>query len=106
MVDYLEGIDYNFVEVNNTTGFKILTGEFAGVIYTYEDISISDAPGIDQAILSFNFTIVDPVDHINENFFDLEFKTVIGDILMAVLIKNNAENDIESEQTYIEESSL
>ena len=106
MIDYLEGIDYNFVEVNGTTGFKILTGRFAGVIYTYADISVSDAPDVDEAVLSFNFTVVDPVDHINENFFDFEFKTVIGDILMAVLLKNDAENNVESEQTYIKEPSL
>ena len=108
MIDYKENIDYNFVEVNGSFGLKILTGEFAGVIYQYENITVQDAPETepDSAVLGFGFVVVDPVNIINEKFFDLEFKTIIGDILLSILQKNNseeAENDVEFEQIDFEE---
>ena len=107
MVDYKEEIDYNFVEVNGQTGIKIQTGKFTDVIFMYHDISVQEAPEVsDEAVLSFGFTIVDTASQLNEEFFDLEFKTVIGDILMSILAKSVEEtvgDDFEFKQTDLEE---
>ncbi len=108
MVDYLEDIDYTFVEVNGTTGFKLLNGEFDGVIYTLSNIAFSDAgDGEDlPAVLSFNFDVIDQAGHTEEEFSTIEFKDIIGDILMSIFNKSATENTIESEQSYIKESSI
>ena len=82
MVDYIEDLDYNILEVNGLTGFKILTGKYSGVIYTYSNILVEDVPDGQEAVVRFEFSVVDPVDLVNEEFFDYEFKTIIGDILM------------------------
>lgn len=106
MVYYNEGLDYNFIEVNGYAGVKILTDPFEGVMYTYSNVSISDAEGVsDNAILSFNLNVVDSAGYTEEEFSTVEFKEKIGDILMSILQKS-AENKIESKQTDFEESSL
>ena len=110
MVDYKEDIDYTFIEVNNVSGIKILTGEFIGVIYTYSNVSISeDEKNLTKEnlppVLSFNFDVVDFASIIEEDIYTLEFKDKIGDILMSILTKS-MENTVEPEPSYIEELTL
>jgi hypothetical protein len=106
MIDYLEDIGYNFIEVNGYAGIKILTSPFEDVIYTYSNVHISEANETSEdAVLSFNFNVIDQAGYTEEEFFTADFKTKIGDILMSILQKS-AENTIESEQTDFEKSSL
>jgi hypothetical protein len=108
VIDYKEGIGYNFIEVNGTPGFKILEGNFEDVCYTYSNVSVSESPENDEdlpAVLTFNFDVVDNAGYTDEEFKTVDFKNKIGDILLSVL-QNNMENAIEPEQTYFEEPSL
>ena len=108
-LNYIEDRDYAFVEVNGASGLKILSGDYIGVVYQYHNVAMQDAPDTsDTAVLSFEFVVVDAKDHDNEKFFDNEFKTVIGDILMSILYDRakREEDDLEFEQIDIEESEL
>jgi len=101
MVDYKENIDYNFVEVNGAAGLKISSGQYENVIYTYSNVSISEAKDeiTDEdlpAMLSFNFDVVDTSGYTDEELYTVEFKNKIGDILMSILTKS-VENIIEHE---------
>jgi hypothetical protein len=106
MVDYKEEIDYNFIEVNGFAGIKIAEVPFKGVIYTYSNVSIAEAEGTsEEAVLSFNFDVIDLAGCTEEEIHTVEFKSKIGDILLSIL-QNSVENKVESEQTNFEESSL
>jgi hypothetical protein len=108
-LNYIEDRDYVFVEVNGAPGLKILSGDYIDVAYQYHNVTMQDAPDTsDTAVLSFEFVVVDVADHHNGKFFDNEFKTVIGDILMSILCDRakREEDDLEFEQIDIEESEL
>lgn len=110
MIDYIEDLDYNFIEVNGTAGLKILRGEFEGVLYTYSNVYVTEASEEETdedfpAVLSFNFDIVDSANYSEEELATLEFRNKIGDILLSI-IQQSVENTVESEQTYFEEPSL
>ena len=68
MVDYKENIDYNFIEINGAVGIKIISGEFEGIMYTYSNVSFSEAKdeNTDEdlpAMLSFNYDVVDSIGY-------------------------------------------
>jgi hypothetical protein len=106
MLYYKEEIDYNFIEVNGFAGVKILDVPFKDVIYTYSNVSISEADEIsEEAILTFNFDIVDQAGYTEEEFVTADFKTKIGDILLSI-IQKNVENTVEFEQADFEKPSL
>jgi len=110
MIDFVEGIGYNFIEINGVPGLKILGGEFADVTYTYSDVSMSENADADTneelpAMLSFNFDVDDFAGHTENEFETYEFKNKIGDILLSIL-KQSVENNIGPEQIDSEESAL
>jgi len=90
MIDIKEGIDYNFVERTESElySIRLLTGGWAGVIYTYGRVSIKEDPANDRAVLSFDYRIEDTegtahtADGLNA---DIRFKNTIGDILANIL---------------------
>lgn len=92
MIHYTENKDYSFVEVNGSTGIKILTEDYNNVIFTYYDVSVSDVEEDSEIppILSFNYDIIDSNNYVDE-LFDEDFKNKIGDILMSILL-NTLEN--------------
>ena len=92
MIHYKENDDYVFLEVNGSTGIKILTEDYNNVIFTYYDVSISDVEENSDIppILSFNYNVIDSCGYIDE-LFDEEFKNKIGDILLSILL-NSLEN--------------
>lgn len=109
MVDEREVVGYNFIEVNGQNGLKLTSGEFRDVIVTLSDLSVSD-DGTDNpdghAVLSFNYDVVYDAEKPKELFETLDFKTVIGDILLKVLsdsIKEAGEN-VEPKYADFEES--
>lgn len=90
MIDITEGIDYNFVERADSDFYSIrlLTGGWAGVIYTYGRVSIKEDPARDCAVLSFDYRIEDTegTTHTAERLqSDVRFKNMIGDILANIL---------------------
>jgi hypothetical protein len=85
-----EEIDYNFVEHADSTlySIRLMTGNWAGVIYTYGRVSIREDRRNDTAVLSFDYRIED----VGDTSFapeDLEtsdaFRNMIGDILADIL---------------------
>ena len=111
MVDEREVVEYNFIEVNGATGFKLMSGEFEGVIVTISELSVQD-DGTDNpdgsAVLGFNYDVVYDAEKPKELFETIDFKNTLGDIIMKILtdsIKQSGEN-VESKHDYIEESSL
>lgn len=90
MIDIREGIDYNFVERADSDFYSIrlLTGGWAGVIYTYGRVSIQEDIAKGCAVLSFDYRIEDTegTTHTVECLqSDIRFKNTIGDILVNIL---------------------
>lgn len=96
MLDEIEVVDYTFVEVNGDTGIKFDSGEFAGVIVSLSKVAVETAEDIsDHAVLSFNYDVVWGNEILPELLETVEFKNVIGNILLKIL-KDSVD---ESEQT-------
>lgn len=85
-----EEIDYNFVEHADSTlySIRLMTGDWAGVIYTYGRVSLKEDRRRDTAILSFDYRI----DDVGDTSFTPEeleasvaFKNTIGDVLAGIL---------------------
>lgn len=103
MLDEIEVADYTFVEVNGDTGIKFDSGEFAGVIVSLSKVSVETAENSsDHAVLSFNYDVVWDNELMPELLETVEFKNVIGNILLKLL----QDSVDESKQTNIKEPSL
>lgn len=110
MLDLKENIDYTYIEVNGTPGLKILSDDYEGVIYTYSNVSVSEAseendPDDLPAVLSFNFDVADPNGYTEEEFETIEFRDKIGNILLSIL-QNSLEKNVESESVNSKEPAL
>lgn len=95
-IDELDVVGYNFIEVNGAAGIKITEGKFENVIYTYSNVSFSDAENTNEnAVLSFNFDVVDIPDTLSDfaEINSYEFKNIIGNILMSILVKGIESNE-------------
>lgn len=84
------GIDYNFVERADSDFYSIrlMTGKWAGIIYTYGRVSIKEDKRSHSAVLSFDYRIEDVegtpfVPALLET--SVEFRNEIGDILAGIL---------------------
>lgn len=97
IVSISEEIDYNFVERAESDLFsiRILTGKYAGVIYTYGRVAIKENQSSGTATLSFDYKVEDTegadqtMTELNE---DPDFKNHLGDILTNIL--SNGESKI------------
>lgn len=84
---------YSMVEKEDVDyyGFKIQEGEYSDVIYYYGEVSITEDEENDEASLKFMFN----VDSGNEQYTkedlndSVDFKTLIGDILVDILDSTN-----------------
>lgn len=85
-----EGIDYIVVEKPSSDFYsiKILTGEYAGVIYTYGAVSFDEeCDDEDAPTLSFDFKVESGLtDVVLET--DETFCTLIGDVLVDIIEQN------------------
>ena len=88
-----EGIDYNIVERADSDFYSIrlMTGTWAGIIYTYGRVSIKEDRKGDSATLAFDYRIEDVtgtpfVPELLES--SVEFKNMIGDVLASILSKS------------------
>lgn len=99
--------DYCFVEVNNTSGVKILKDEFSEIIYTYANAHFSeDVPGSNgTGVLHFDYTLYSSGNYTDEELDTVEFKQKLGDILVSI-IYNQIGDDNGIESSDFEESTL
>ena len=103
--DLVEGIDYVFSNVNGLAGIELLSSEYKGVVFLYRNASVSEDNG--QAFLSFDYDIITHNNFTDKELKSVEFKVVLGNILMSVMMKSlEGNNDFESESEYFEESEL
>lgn len=75
---------FSYKEENDLFGVRLLTGEFAGIEYTYGTINIADKENEDGTYsISFDYTV-------REGKVDSEstekFETVAGSVLNSVLL--------------------
>jgi len=88
-----ELVDYVLVEKASSEFYsiKLLTGNWAGVIYTYGTVSIKEDKTNDVATLSFQFKIEEcPKGIDSDSLMENEsFKNYIGDILSSILEQND-----------------
>lgn len=83
--------DYSIVESNNSEfyGVKLNGGKYNNVIVIYGEVGIREEPELDQAKLSFNYTIQDPgeLDSVDLDK-DEYFKNYLGAILQHIITES------------------
>lgn len=87
-------VDYVLIDSDDgeTTGIGIQTGKYAGVLYHYGKVRISEEGELARMI--FSYTIVSsPTFSIDELTHDEEFHTFIGDILTDILMTQESANE-------------
>lgn len=105
--EMIENVDYKLVLVEDTSSLvniELLTGTFAGVIFSCSDLSIEEDEKEDQAYLKFEYEIVhkNDIEDLDES---LDFKNTMGDVLVAMLMKS-LENTVENRNDDSETSDL
>ncbi len=87
-------IDYVLIDSDDgtKTGIGIQTGEYAGVLYHYGKVRLSEEG--DFARMIFSYTIVSspriPIDDLTQ---DEKFHTFIGDVLTDILMNQESANE-------------
>jgi hypothetical protein len=87
-------VDYVLIDSDDgtKTGVGIQTGEFAGVLYHYGKVRLSEED--DFARMTFSYTIVSsPKIPIDDLIQDKNFHTFIGDILTEILLNQERANE-------------
>jgi hypothetical protein len=87
-------VDYVLIDSDDgtKTGVGIQTGEFAGVLYHYGKVRLSEED--DFARMTFSYTIVSsPRIPIDDLIQDKNFHTFIGDILTEILLNQERANE-------------
>jgi hypothetical protein len=72
--------------VPGITLIKLLTGPYAGIVYSYEYVSVTEEPMLGVAKLSFNYTLYSHT-HVSE---DPRFRHHAGDVLKEILLSKDA----------------
>lgn len=109
MVDKITNEEYNYVEVNETNGIKIESGEFKDVIVVINSANIQEDG--EDAVLQFDYTVIYDAEKTKEELQSEVFKNTVGNILINIL-ENSVEqssiqeNDVEFEQIDFEESEF
>ena len=75
---------FSYKEEKDLFGVRLLSGEFAGIEYTYGTINIADQENEDGTYsISFDYTVREgKVDDENKE----KFESVVGDVLNSVLL--------------------
>ena len=99
LLDYKINIDYTYISNN---GIKLLTTKFKGVIYSISSATVKEDGG--GAILNFNYEIEDSRNFTQEQLEGEEFRKVVGDILLSIILNAEElnESECEFEPDYIE----
>jgi hypothetical protein len=95
---------FGYKTADDLFGVKLLTGEFAGVEYTYGTINFPDAlsDGADEFSISFDYDIRSAEDNISKTEdVRLRFERTIGEVLNTVLVESitAAEKKYNDEKT-------
>ena len=104
MVDKNTNLGYTFVEVNETNGIKIESGEYSGVIVRIDSADVKEDG--EHAVLSFDYDVIYDAEKTPEELTSVEFKNTIGDILINIIVNSDTVKNIESEQIDTEEPEL
>jgi len=91
---YKEGIDYKFIDIDNSdiTGIVLSIKHYEGVIYYYHKARIVEDNGVGR--LQFGYTILDPGEHDIDNLNNNEyFHEIMGDILTILLMSKAKEDE-------------
>lgn len=94
MKKYKEGIDYQFIDFNDSelTGIGLLIDGYKGVLYHYHKARVVEEGEI--ARLQFGYTIVNPGEHdIDTLTNDEKFHTIMGDILSEILLTKQTHDE-------------
>lgn len=94
MKKYKEGIDYQFIDFNDSelTGIGLLIEEYKGVLYHYHKARVVEEGEI--ARLQFGYTIVNPGEHdIDTLTNDEKLHTIMGDILSEILLTKQTHDE-------------
>ena len=98
---YKEGVDYQFVDFNDSelTGIGLLIEEYKGVLYHYHKAKVVEEGEI--ARLQFGYTIVNPGEHDIDNLTnDEKLHTIMGDILQQIVLnKAKADEQIRTDNS-------
>ena len=94
--------DYSIVESNKSEfyGVKLSGGKYNNVIVIYGQVGIKEEPELDQARLSFNYTLQDPGE-LDSSDLDKDeyFKNYLGAILQHIIndtLEHNEQNNVAS----------
>jgi len=87
----IENEDYRFVTHNDVVCVELLSGEYAGVVYSYSNVSVTtddkDDPTL-PPVLSFNFEVFSQGNYTLEELEDdYDFRERMGDVLVSIVLK-------------------
>jgi hypothetical protein len=94
--------DYSFVESNNVEfyGVRLLSGKWRNVVYIYGKVSIKESPELDQATISFTYSVQEEGNFEEDDLInDPEFKNYIGAILQHIMEANLGKGTIGKSNT-------
>ena len=94
--------DYSFVESNNVEfyGVRLLSGKWRNVVYIYWKVSIKESPELDQATISFTYSVQEEGNFEEDDLInDPEFKNYIGAILQHIMEANLGKGTIGKSNT-------
>jgi hypothetical protein len=100
MKKYKEGVDYQFVDFNDSdlTGIGLLIEEYKGVLYHYHKARVVEEGEL--AKLQFGFTIVHPGEYdIDTLTNDEKLHTIMGDILTELIMTNKYNEQTRTEHS-------
>jgi hypothetical protein len=89
-----EGKDFIFVDSDDKliTGIKIISGEYAGVLYHYLKVRVVEEKDVGK--LEFGYTIIDPGDKdVDDLTKDSEFHIIMGELLTQFLLLKIQEDE-------------
>jgi hypothetical protein len=92
-----EGIDYQFIEIENVdvNAIKILRGNYKDVLYCYGKAAVKEQG--ECAKLEFDYIVIDPGIYLLEDLTrDEEFHTMIGDILVEMITVESKNEQIRN----------
>lgn len=105
-MDLKEGIDYKFKAVGTQAGVEILEGKYVDVSVFYSNVSVSEPTDIDgievPPHLSFNYDIEYYSTFSEDELHKEEFKNLVGNILMSIIINSQSKSEVPEETEFLE----
>lgn len=99
-MDSILGVDFRYVipeDKKLPAGIELLSGNFAGIIYNYDDVKFEERDG--DCYLTFKYNILETPferDFLNSS---IEFKNKLGEILTSIIDMQIGLKETDSEST-------